>query len=376
MKNISIIIPCRNEAKYIEECMMSVLEFALPNDVDFEVLIMDGRSNDATVELAIKKAKQDPRIRILENPGLIQSTAMNIGVKASQGDWIMRLDAHSKYPANYLSLCLETALRSGADNVGGQFITEPGAKGYSAQLVQALTTHKFGVGNSGFRTSDKEEWTDTVPYGFYRREVFDWIGWMDERLVRAQDYEFNRRIVASGGRIFRNPNIQVCYYNQPSIGAFYYKQFVKEAPYNAYMWYLAPYAFAPRHAVTGLFAAGVLGGIALAPFFPQSIGLAFYIVMAFYAILAILSSIQQAIRYKEIRHIFFLPFAFFLYHLIHGLGLWAGFLRLATFTAPVQKINEPWPGAGFRRLHPHSNIKTWRELGVPAVNHTVDARNA
>lgn len=349
---VSILIPCRNETLYIEKCLASVCAFEHPEGVEFEILVLDGVSTDNTRVLAEAAAARDPRIRVLDNPGVIQSTAVNLGVQAARGSWIMRLDAHARYPANYLRLCYETALRSGADNVGGIFITEPGGAGYSAQLVQALTTHKFGVGDSGFRTGAKEDWADTVPYGFYRREVFDRIGWLDERLVRAQDYEFNRRLIASGGRILRNPYIQIHYYNQPTLGAFYRKQFVKEAPYNAYLWYVAPYAFAARHAITGVFAAGVLGGSALTPLFPRLIGLPFAAVMTFYALLAMLSAIQQAARYRRPFHALCLPVCFFLFHFIHGLGLLAGLVRLLTGTAPVQIKPEPWPGAGRKRAWP------------------------
>lgn len=352
-KLVSIIIPCRNEEKYIHKCLASVLEFERPLGLDFEVLVMDGRSTDRTVELARSIANKNSILRVLDNPGLIQSTAVNLGVQASRGAWIMRLDAHAEYPRNYLLLCHETALRTGADNVGGIFITEPGGTGYSAQLVQALTTHKFGVGDSGFRTGAKEDWADTVPYGYYRREVFDRLGWLDERLVRAQDYEFNRRIISSGGKILRNPLIQIIYYNQPTIYQFLRKQIVKEAPYNAYLWYLAPYAFAPRHAITGVFAAGVFGGLVLSPFTPW-IAWPFARVMIFYAVLAILSSLQQAIRYRQPAHALLLPFCFFLYHFVHGLGVLFGLLRLLTRTAPVQKANEPWPGAGRFRITPVS----------------------
>jgi len=348
----SILIPCRNEQVYIETCLRSVLAFELPAGLAFEVLVLDGRSEDRTVALARAIAASDPRIQVLDNPGRIQSTAINLGVRAARGAWIMRLDAHAVYPSNYLRLCHETALRSGADNVGGICITEPGGTRYSAQLVQALTTHKFGVGDSGFRTGAKEDWADTVPYGFYRREVFDKIGWLDERLVRAQDYEFNSRLIASSGRILRNPNIQIYYFNQPSLSAFYRKQFFHEAPYNAYMWYLAPYAFAWRHAITGFFTLGFLGGITFGPIYPRLIGIPFVVVMVLYAVLSILAAIQQAIRYKEPLHTFLLPLAFFLYHFVHGLGVVTGILRLATLTAPVQKSKEPWFGAGRLRAWP------------------------
>lgn len=343
---VSIIIPCLNEQYYIQRCLESVLDFECPEGISFEVLVLDGQSEDRTVELARAVAAKDSRVSVHANPGRIQSSAVNLGVKLATGAWIMRLDAHARYPRDYLKLCYETAVRSGADNVGGIFITEPGGSGYGAHLVQALTTHKFGVGDSGFRTGAKEDWADTVPYGFYRREVFGRVGWLDERLVRAQDYEFNRRLIASGGRILRNPRIQIHYYNQPTLVAFLRKQLDKEAPYNAYLWYLAPYAFAPRHGITGAFFLGVLGGLVLAPF-TAWIALPFAGVMALYALGAIGAAIQQARRYRRPLHALFLPFCFFLFHFVHGLGVLVGLFRLMTGTAPVQRKIEPWPGAGF-----------------------------
>lgn len=350
MSLVSILIPVKNEERYIEKCLNSVIQFKHPKKVRFEVLVLDGISTDKTPFILKKYARKYKKIKIFRNKLGIQSAAINLGLKRSKGEWILRLDAHARYPSDYLLRCIETSSRTKADNTGGIFITEAGGSGYQAHLVQALTTHKFGVGDSGFRTGAEEDWADTVPYGFYRRKVFDEIGWLDERLVRAQDYEFNRRLIASGGRIVRNPKIQVHYYNQASLRNFLEKQFFKEAPYNAYMWFVAPYSFTLRHAITGFFAVGILGGIGLGPIFPKTIGISFFGVMALYVTLAVLSSIQQAVRYKEIRHIFLLPVAFFLYHFIHGLGLLTGLLRLATFTAPVQKINEPWPGAGFYRV--------------------------
>jgi len=350
MPLISILIPVKNEETYIAKCLDSVILFHRPKNIQFEVLVLDGMSTDKTIPILKQYIKRYKIIKAFQNIYGIQSTAINLGVKKSKGEWILRLDAHARYPTDYLLRCIETSKRTKADNTGGIFITEAGGSRYQAHLVQALTTHKFGVGDSGFRTGAEEDWADTVPYGFYRRKVFDEIGWLDERLVRAQDYEFNKRLIASGGRVLRNPKIQVHYYNQAFLRIFLGKQFFLEAPYNAYMWYLAPYSFTPRHAITGFFAAGVIGGLALSPFYPKAIGVPFAAVMALYATLAVFSSIQQAIRYKEIRHILFLPFAFFLYHFIHGLGLLTGLLRLATFTAPVQKIKEPWPGAGFYRV--------------------------
>ena len=136
--------------------------------------------------------------------------------------------------------------------------------------------------------------------------------------------------------MWRNPRIQISYFPQPDFVSFIRKQFVYEAPYNAYMWYLAPYSFALRHAVTAIFSAGVIGGILLSPFSSTVRGI-FAGIMLLYALLAIFSAISQGIRYRDARHVLFLPFAFFAYHFLHGLGVLGGLIKLATGTAPVQK---------------------------------------
>lgn len=336
MALVSAIVPCFNEREHIDACLESLTHFELPTGDELEMLVIDGDSTDETPKLVEEWTRRDPRIRLMRNPSRYSPHAMNIGVTAARGEYIARIDAHSVYPRDYLRLCLETIRRTGADNVGGTCVTLPRGEGYGASVVQALTTHKFGVGDSGFRTAAPEGPTDTVPYGFFRRNVFDRVGRYDERLIRAQDYEFNRRIRKHGGTIWINPAIHLAYYQQPTIHAFLSKQIALEAPYNAYLWYAAPYAFAPRHAVTAVFAVGVLGGIALLPFVTW-IRWTFVGVMALYGVLAVLSAIQQAQRFREWRHVVVLPAGFFAYHFLHGVGVLWGLLRLATRTAPVMR---------------------------------------
>jgi glycosyltransferase involved in cell wall biosynthesis len=352
MTTVSVLIPCLNEANFIRSCLASVLAFEVPAGAQvIEILVIDGGSKDSTREIIKEIGREDPRVHLVDNPGRIQSTALNIALRIATGDYVLRLDAHSSYPRNYLALVLETAERTGCENVGGLFITQPRGTGYQAGLIQAMTTHKFGVGDAGYRTGASEGPADTVPYGFFKRDMFARIGYFDERLVRAQDYEMNRRIIASGGCVWRNPAIHVAYYQQPDLRSFIRKQIVLEAPYNAYLWYVAPYAFAWRHAITGVFAFGVIAGLLLSPI-SSLVRYAFLSVMALYFAIAIASAIQQAVRYREPRHVIVLPFAFFAYHFLHGVGLLEGLLRLATGTAPVQKSREPWPGAGRLRAWP------------------------
>ena len=345
MHSVSILIPCYQERNFIRACLESVQAFELPENTALEVLVLDGMSTDGTREIVTEMAATDERIKLVDNPRRNQAPALNLGISLARGDYLMRLDAHSVYPRDYLALTLETAIRTGADNTGGVVATLRRGEGYQAALVQALTTHKFGVGDSGFRTDAPEGEADTVPYGCFKRDVFAKVGLFDERLLRAQDYEMNRRIIAAGGTIWMNPRIQVHYYQQPDLPSFIRKQVVHEAPYNAYLWYLAPYAFTPRHAITGVFATGVIAGLALSPF-SAFIRWAFIGVMSLYFLLAIISGVQQAIRYREPRHVLFAPIGFFLYHFLHGVGVLIGLARLATGTAPVQGKPEPWAGAG------------------------------
>ena len=328
---ISIIVPVLNEELYIENCLKSILNFDLPENISTEIFILDGNSEDNTVDIINTKFKD---INVISNPKRIQSTALNIGINKSKGDYILRLDAHSTYPKTYLKDLYETSLKQGSDNTGGVVKTHPGGSGYGAQIVQALTTHIFGVGNSGFRLGKKEGVVDTVPFGFFKREIFDKVGLFDERLARAQDYEFNRRIINSGGKIWLNPKVIIEYYNQKYFNEFLKKQFVKEGPYNAYMWYLAPYTFSFRHLILPFFTAGVIiGGILsfLLPF----ISYIYFSVIILYFSFAILASIQQALTYKKPLHLVCLPLSFFLFHFLYGAGTIVGLFKLIFKKSPV-----------------------------------------
>lgn len=337
---ISVIIPCRNEEKFIDECIKSVSGFLLPENTEIEILVLDGNSDDNTVEIVKSIMQKDSRVRLIINEKQYQVSALNLGIKNAKGEYILRLDAHAIYPVDYLLLNYTTSVSTNADNVGGIIITMPGADTYGAQIVQALTTHKFGVGNSGFRTGSAEGSADTVPYGFFKRSLVDTVGYYNEQLVSGEDWEFNCRIRHSGGKLWLNPLIQVKYFNQPSLFQFYNKQFSREGHYNAYMWYLAPYTFAFRHSVPGVFSAGVIAGGILS-FFSGFVLIIFIGVMLLYGIIAVISSVQQAYRYKKPSFIFSLPLCFFGFHFLYGLGVLSGIAKLILKIAPVKRKLRP-----------------------------------
>ena len=213
MNIIDIIIPVWNEENYIKDCLNSVISFELPKEIAVNIYLVDGGSTDNTLNIIQSFLDRHSNISLIHNKKRIQSCALNLALKEGKGDYVMRLDAHTIYPNDYLKNLYKTSTRVGAENVGGTLETLPGSNSYGAALVQAISTSVFGVGNSGFRVGSMERSVDTVPFGFFRKSIFNQIGQFNENLVRAQDYEFNQRIIKSGGTIWINPKITATYYN-------------------------------------------------------------------------------------------------------------------------------------------------------------------
>lgn len=208
---LSVICPIYNEEKYIANCIESILLQDYPKD-DLEVLFVDGMSKDRTREIVAEYTRKYPFIRLIDNPEKIVPYAMNYGIKASKGEVIIRLDAHATYEKNYFSALVRRLNELGADNVGSVCKTDVLNKTPKTLAIREVLSNKFGVGNSVFRTGiDKVMEVDTVPFGCWRRDVFDKYGLYDLRLVRNQDIELNKRILRGGGKIFIVPDTYCTY---------------------------------------------------------------------------------------------------------------------------------------------------------------------
>ncbi len=212
MMKITIIIPCLNEEQYIAECLESVLA----SDYDkskMEILVVDGVSSDRTKEIVESYSKKHSHIKLLSNPDKIVPKSMNIAIKQATGDYIIRLDAHALYPTNYFSKLIEWHQKLDADNVGAVIVTEVKNLNKKSASIKEVLSHRLGVGNSEFRTGvDEVKEVDTVPFGCYKKEVFDRYGLYDERLIRNQDIELNKRIINGGGKIYLVPDIECTYF--------------------------------------------------------------------------------------------------------------------------------------------------------------------
>lgn len=211
---ISIIVPCYNEVRFIDNMVSSIEEQTLSSD-RYEVLVVDGGSDDGTKEKLDLLCKKHDFLQVLVNSHKAVSFALNIGIENSTGSFVCRMDVHSLYPANYLEVLLELSKRTGADNVGCVLETQPGQDSFAANAIAKILSSPFGVGNSLFRIGTIDETSvDTVPFGFFRRNIFDKLGGFDTDLVRNQDDEFNGRIIKSGGLIVLTSKLKVSYYSR------------------------------------------------------------------------------------------------------------------------------------------------------------------
>ncbi len=213
---LSIIIPVRNEAAHLGR----LLEFVTgAEEPEREILVVDGRSEDGTRAILADWQKRDARVRVIDNPGRLVTTALNLGFEAAGGEVIMRLDAHAEYAPDYVERCLEVLQETGAGNVGGA--ARPLSDGsYLGDLIQAVHRSPFGIGAAQFRREDAEGWVDTVWPGCWRREALEAAGrYCREDLPRSEDIELNARLRAAGWRIYLSPKIRAYYQPRRSLGA-------------------------------------------------------------------------------------------------------------------------------------------------------------
>jgi glycosyltransferase involved in cell wall biosynthesis len=214
---ISIIVPCYNEAGFIKKLLENIIEQDYPREKS-EVYIVDGMSTDGTRDIIAGFISEYPFIRLLDNERRYVPFALNKGLSASTGEVIVRMDAHSEYPFDYVTRLVNQLYQLNADNVGGAWITLPGDAKVKSLAIATAMASPFGVGNAHYRlTMNEIREVDTVPFGCFRREVFKRIGLFDEDLLRNQDDTYNAKLKKSGGKIFLIPDIKIRYYARTSV---------------------------------------------------------------------------------------------------------------------------------------------------------------
>lgn len=212
---VSVIIPLHNEEKYIRGCIESLIAQTYPKN-KMEWLLVDGNSNDSTTDIINEYIDTGLYpIILLNNIKKKTPHALNMAIPKARGKYIIRLDAHSYFYPDYIEKCVYYLDTTDADNVGG--IAETQAMGFIGTAIAKMLSTKFGVGGSDFRVGDGNRYVDTVPFGAFRREIFDKVGLFNTKLLRSEDNDMNARIRQNGGKIWLAEDIRFKYYCRDTI---------------------------------------------------------------------------------------------------------------------------------------------------------------
>jgi succinoglycan biosynthesis protein ExoA len=223
VERISVIAPMLNERAHISDVVADLAAQDFAGEV--EVLVADGGSTDGSAGLLETEAERAGlRLSVLENPQRIVATGLNACIRRAEGDLIVRIDCHSRYPTDYLRRCAEAAEATGAWNVGGIFRAS-GRTPTERAVAAAMDSPLGGINWTRDAGAGGRVETDTVYCGAFRPVAFERAGLYDESLVRNQDDELNMRIRHAGGKIVFDPAIHALYTPRGSFGALFRQYF-------------------------------------------------------------------------------------------------------------------------------------------------------
>ena len=323
--NITIIIPTYNEAKYISSCLDSILEADYPNE-KMEIFVVDGMSEDGTGRIVQEVHSRYPFIHIIENTKRYTPIGMNLGIQESKGEFVFILSAHAAYEVDYFTKLVENIQTLEADCVGGVLLTDVKNTNAKSSSIKEVLMHKFGVGNALFRTGcDEVTEVDTVAFGCYRKSSFEKYGVFDEKLIRNQDIELNKRITNTGGKIYLIPDVRCTYFARES-----FIPLAKNQYQNGFWNILTAYytktlhSLSLRHFVPLIFVLSLLVPSALFFIFPKMLWIALLSLSSYLTLVIIIS-----IRLKNnANSIVYLITSFLTLHFSYGLGSLMGIVSV------------------------------------------------
>jgi succinoglycan biosynthesis protein ExoA len=325
---VTVIMPIRNEAAFIENSLRAVLLQDYPAH-KLQVLVADGLSTDSTREIVRSQGRLFADLALIDNPGKIVPTGMNAALLKARGQVIVRVDGHCEIAPDYIKNCVRHLTENNLQGVGGPLETI----GITplAQLIAAAMSSSFGVGDSAFRTvRDKTMLTDTVAFPAYTREAIDLAGPYDEEMVRNQDDEYNYRLRSLGAKILLARDVKAKYYSRASLGSLW-RQYYQYGYWKVRVMQKHPRQMQPRHFVPTLFILSLIIGSLLAPF-SLTVSALLAAVIAMYLTVGIVVSAKLTWSgapdgLPQLRAFLVLPIIFATLHFSYGSGLLVGLVK-------------------------------------------------
>jgi succinoglycan biosynthesis protein ExoA len=317
---ITVIVPVRNEARFLARTIEQLVAQDDPG-AGFEILVVDGRSVDATRAIAEELAARHASVRVLDNPGRLSSAARNLGVRQARGELIVIVDGHCELDGrDYLRNLAEAFRRSGADCLGRPQPLDVTGASPLQRAIAAARSSRLGHHPDSFIYADAEQFIPAKSVAVaYRRTVFDRVGGFDERFDACEDVELNHRIDRAGLRCFFTPAVQVRYFPRSSLRGLFHQmarygrgrvRLLRKHPET-----FSPGGFLPAAWVAGLLA-GPLASLAWPPLWWVYSG-----AVALYLALVLATSAAIAWRHREPTFLGWLPLVFLTVHAGAGWGV-------------------------------------------------------
>jgi succinoglycan biosynthesis protein ExoA len=204
---VSVLVPTLDEEAAIGECLDRVTAQSWPA---LEVIVADGRSEDATRAIVSERAQRDHRIRLIDNPGRAQSAGLNSALAEARGEIVVRLDARSFVAPDYVARCVELLRGSERAVAGGRMVPRPGST-LVARGIALANRSAWGAGPARFHRPGPAGPAETVYLGAFRRAWIEQAGGWAQHVGVNEDYELNHRIRSLGGVVWLDPSLEVGY---------------------------------------------------------------------------------------------------------------------------------------------------------------------
>ncbi|HSM24561.1 MAG TPA: glycosyltransferase family 2 protein [Anaerolineaceae bacterium] len=319
MNFVSVVVPCYNEEKSIRFLLDALNNQKFPKD-EFEVIIVDGLSSDTTLAVISDYQLNHPQldVKVISNPKRNIPAAVNLGILGSNGEIIVRMDAHSIPDENYIRFCVENLENNIAANVGGRWNIVPGSESKMSRCIALAASHPFGVGDAKYRYSETAGYVDTVPFGSFYKSLTNQIGLFDEKLLANEDYEFNVRIRNSGNKIYFDPRIQTQYIARSNIKDLA-KQYWRYGFWKFKMLKKYPGTLRWRQAIPPIFVTGIMLLIIMSFF---STGALFFLlaILSIYLIALMIGIVPFVKKTKDLICLLGVPLSIVVMHFSWGLG--------------------------------------------------------
>lgn len=321
MIRISFIVVAYNAERSLGALLDDLLAQTLPPE-QIEALLVDSASADATRSIMRDFAARAPfEVRVLDNPRRWLASGINVALREATGDAVIRLDAHARIPRDFLANNL-SALSRGEDIVGGSVL---GGEIHTAWegVMRAVDTSRFCGGAAPFRNGGEARYVDTLAYALYRREVYDRVGFYDERLRRTEDNDMHYRMRKAGYRFYFSPDI-ISYHAARSTLRGQLRQKWGNGYWIGRTMRIQPRCFAPRHLIPALFVLALVLCLLLLPVTPWPLA----VLLIPYLALDIAFAARDALRQSHGRPLALiaLPFLFPAVHIVYGTGTITGLL--------------------------------------------------